>query len=104
MILCAEVIRGAGAVLLDKGGNRFIDELETRKTVTAAMNAKGEGRYVIAVPPKAAEMVSTHMKIYSGKELLVPVEGAEGVADYIAKRHGTSKAAALKTVKNTFER
>jgi len=103
LILCAEVIRGAGAILLDKGGSRFIDELETRKTVTEAMNAKGEGRYVIAVPPKAAETVSTHMKIYSGKELLVPVEGAAGVAEYIANRHSTSKAAVLKAVKKTFE-
>ena len=50
------------------------------------MNEKGEGKYTIVVPPKAAESVTTHMNIYSGKELLVPVEGIKGVAEYIFKR------------------
>ena len=50
------------------------------------MNKKGEGKYLIVVPPHAAKSVSTHMKIYGGKELLVPVENIEGVAEYLLKR------------------
>mmetsp|Transcript_8564 Transcript_8564/g.15545 ORF Transcript_8564/g.15545 Transcript_8564/m.15545 type:complete len:879 (-) Transcript_8564:91-2727(-) len=109
LILCAEVVRGAGAVLLDREGNRFIDELETRKTVTEAMNEKGEGKYTIVVPPKAAETVTTHMNIYSGKELLVPVEGIKGVAEYIFKRRwdemgmNTEMNTLLESLKSTFE-
>ncbi|GMH65377.1 hypothetical protein TL16_g04186 [Triparma laevis f. inornata] len=109
LILCAEVVRGAGAVLLDKYGERFIDELETRKKVTEKMNEKGEGKYTIVVPPKAAETVATHMNIYGGKELLVPVEGIEGVAEYLLKRRwnemGEEKDSEtiLKVLRSTFE-
>ncbi|GMI35642.1 hypothetical protein TrCOL_g4755, partial [Triparma columacea] len=86
LILCAEILRGAGSVLLDRGGSRFVDELETRKHVTDKMNNRGQVEYAIVVPPHAAEATVTHMNIYTGKGLLHEVEGMEGVRDYIKVR------------------
>jgi flavocytochrome c len=85
LILCAEILRGVGSVLLEKGGARFVNELDTRKAVTAAMDAKGQRKYVLALPPAAAKQVEAHVHIYGGKALLHKVSGAAGVAAYIAK-------------------
>ena len=35
LILCAEILRGVGGVLLEASGSRFVDELGTRKVPTA---------------------------------------------------------------------
>jgi succinate dehydrogenase/fumarate reductase flavoprotein subunit len=86
LILCAEILRGAGAVLIERNGGRFVDELQTRKFVTEAMNEMGQGTYAIVVPPHAAEATATHMDIYTGKGLLHEVEGMEGVKDFIKGR------------------
>jgi flavocytochrome c len=90
LILCAEILRGSGGVLLDMRGERFIDELETRKTVTNAMNERAEKGtkpdFVIAIPPSAASAAQTHINIYTGKGLLHAVEGVEGVEAFIKKR------------------
>ena len=86
LILCAEILRGAGAVLLDRDGRRFVDELETRKTVTKAMNDLNQKKYVIAVPPHAAQATETHMSIYTGKGLLHVVEGVKGVEEFLRDR------------------
>jgi len=86
LILCAEILRGSGAVLLEREGKRFIDELETRKTVTRAMNELNQGKYAIVVPPDAAALTKTHMNIYTGKGLLHAVEGVGGVEQFIARR------------------
>ena len=94
LILCAEIIRGAGSVILDRNGERFVDELDTRKAVTAAMNARAketeseEAKFVIVVPPAAAEAVATHVNIYTGKGLLHAVEGVAGVEEYVRSRLG----------------
>ena len=37
-ILAAERLRGVGGVLLDPSGRRFVDELQRRNVVTAAIN------------------------------------------------------------------
>ena len=89
LILCAEILRGVGGVLLDASGDRFIDELEKRDTVTAAMNARmgGQGpnkNFLIALPPSAAKKVKDHVHIYSSKGLLHKVDGVEGVAQALA--------------------
>lgn len=46
--LIGETVRGEGAILVDKNGNRFVDELTTRDKVTAAINQlDGTGAYLI---------------------------------------------------------
>jgi aspartate oxidase len=75
LILCAEILRGVGGVILDAKGRRFVDELEKRDVVTAAMNKRMAGQggrqdYLLVLPPAAAEIVKDHVNIYSGKGLL----------------------------------
>ena len=106
LILCAEIVRGAGGVLLDMHGSRFIDELETRKTVTEAMNNAAlvgtQPYYVVAVPPTAAGDVTTHINIYEGKGLLHKVEGVAGVEAFIKKRINFGVEREMKT-RDTFK-
>jgi cytochrome b involved in lipid metabolism len=104
LILCAEILRGVGAVVLAKDGGRFVNELDTRKAVTAAMDAKGEGNYVLALPPQAHEKVATHVHIYTGKGLLHRVQGAAGVAQFINSRRADGDGTATaESVAATFE-
>lgn len=108
LILCAEILRGVGGVLLEATGARFVNELDTRKAVTNKMNMTGQAQFVIALPPAAAEKVDTHVHIYTGKKLLHKVSGAAGVAEYIHKRFGggaskVAVAAIEANVKRDFE-
>jgi fumarate reductase flavoprotein subunit len=46
--LIGETVRGEGAILVDQNGNRFVNELETRDKVTAAIEKlDGTGAYLI---------------------------------------------------------
>lgn len=46
--LIGEAVRGEGAILVDNNGKRFVNELDTRKNVTAAIdNLGGTGAYLI---------------------------------------------------------
>ena len=104
LILCAEIVRGAGAVLIEKDGKRFIDELKTRKEVVHEMNSLKQGKFVIAVPPHAAPVIEAHIQIYTGKGLLKPVNGVEGVSKYVNERLNANAAAnTLDNLRNTFE-
>eukprot|EP00944_MAST-04C_sp_MAST-4C-sp1_P004750 g4750.t1 len=104
LILCAEIVRGAGAVLIEKDGKRFIDELKTRKEVVHEMNSLKQGKFVIAVPPHAAPVIEAHIQIYTGKGLLKPVNGVEGVSKYVNERLNANAAAnTLDNLRKTFE-
>eukprot|EP00941_MAST-03F_sp_MAST-3F-sp1_P006030 g6030.t1 len=89
-ILCAEIMRGVGGVLLEQSGLRFTDELDTRKAITGRMNkltSEGQnGRFVIALPPTAWEKVEAHVHIYTGKKLMHWVDGVDGVTNFVKKR------------------
>jgi succinate dehydrogenase/fumarate reductase flavoprotein subunit len=88
LILCAEIVRGAGSVVLEKSGNRVWDELDTRRAVTAALHATNQPNFVIAVPPQAAKQLDAHIEIYKAKGLLHRVNGSEGVAAFVRDRLG----------------
>jgi len=110
LILCAEILRGVGGVLLEASGARFTDELATRKAVTEAMKETGQDRFVIAVPPSAQKEVAAHMGIYAAKGLLRPASGAEGVAAFVHYRlpggglyGAASKAEVAARVRESFE-
>lgn len=47
-VLIGEAVRGEGAILVDANGNRFVNEMDTRDKVTAAINA---------LPEKAAYLI-----------------------------------------------
>lgn len=63
--LAAEALRGVGGLLLNKDGERFVDEMEKRDVVTARMwevikNGQGPVRLVLGV--QAAAELKTHCK------------------------------------------
>jgi len=86
LVLCAEILRGVGSVLLDSTGARFVNELETRKNVVAAMKKTKEENFVLVLPPDSASKVEAHVNIYTGKGLLTAVDGIAGVKEYVQRR------------------
>jgi flavocytochrome c len=86
LVLAAEILRGVGSVLLNSKGERFVNELQTRKFVVEQMKLTGEKQFVLVLPPASASKVEAHVNIYTGKGLLTPVEGLEGVAQYVRTR------------------
>ena len=63
-----------------------MNELQTRKFVVEQMKLTGEKQFVLVLPPASASKVEAHVNIYTGKGLLTPVEGLEGVAQYVRTR------------------
>ncbi|KAJ7679675.1 FAD binding domain-containing protein [Mycena rosella] len=67
--LAAEALRGAGALLLDAHGARFVDEVGRRDVVTAAMQAAA-GPVRLVLGTAAAEEVRSHCGFYASKGLM----------------------------------
>ena len=60
--------------------------------VVEEMKKTGEKQFVLVLPPASSDKVETHVNIYTGKGLLHPVEGVEGVKEYVQLRlHGKSE-------------
>ncbi|KAJ6530182.1 Flavocytochrome c [Mycena capillaripes] len=82
--LAAEALRGAGGLLLDARGARFVREVERRDVVTAAMQAvEGEGRGPVrlVLGEKAAAEVKSHCAFYVSKNLMKRYPDAAAFAD-----------------------
>lgn len=73
--LIGEAVRGEGAILVDQHGNRFVNELDTRKNVTAAIDQLNEnGAYLIFDQgirnrAKAVEFYDSIGLVHTGKAL-----------------------------------
>ena len=57
--LAAEALRGVGGLLIDKNGARFVNELDRRDAVTAAMQ-KAEAPIRLVLNPQAAAALEAH--------------------------------------------
>ncbi|KAJ7848406.1 Flavocytochrome c, partial [Mycena leptocephala] len=69
--LAAEALRGAGGLLLDARGARFVREVERRDVVTAAMQAAEErGPVRLVLGERAAAEVKSHCDFYVSKGLM----------------------------------
>src|SRR5271170_274706 len=64
--LAAEALRGVGGLLLDSGGDRFIDELEKRDVVSNAMWKRDKFPVRLVLNTKAAKEIQWHVKHYEG--------------------------------------
>jgi succinate dehydrogenase/fumarate reductase flavoprotein subunit len=74
LVLAAEILRGVGGLLLNQRGERFVDELQTRKFVTGVMQGSGEPSFLLAVPGATADRdIAAHVAIYVAKVLLLLV-------------------------------
>ncbi|KAF7300845.1 Flavocytochrome C [Mycena kentingensis (nom. inval.)] len=82
--LAAEALRGAGGMLLDKDGRRFVAEVERRDVVTDAMQSvenAGRGPVRIVLGEKAAAEVGKPCGFYVSKGLMKKYDGAQAFAE-----------------------
>jgi len=68
--LAAEALRGVGGLLLDAGGDRFIDELEKRDVVSNAMWKRDNFPVRLVLNTKATKEIQWHVKHYEGRGLM----------------------------------
>jgi len=75
--LAAEALRGSGAIILDRDGKRFCDELGKRDYVTGRMWIHGKPPYRLCLNTKAAAVISWHCEHYAGRGLMKKLTGKE---------------------------
>lgn len=91
--LAAEALRGVGALMLDKNGERFCNELGRRDYVSGEMTRLGRGPYRLVLNGKASAEIEWHCKHYTGRKLMKRMtSGAE-----LAKEFGISADKLKKT-------
>lgn len=72
-ILCGEVLRGVGAILLDTQFKRFCNELDTRQNIVNNMNSYNDKRFIILLSDESADKISSHIQHYVNNNLLTKV-------------------------------
>jgi flavocytochrome c len=90
--LAAEALLGVGAIILDKNGKRFVDELNTRDYVTAHL-WKNQGPFRLVLNTASAKEIEWHCKHYVGRSVMRKYNSA---AD-LAKDMGISPSALEQT-------
>ncbi|NVF11582.1 flavocytochrome c [Anaerococcus sp. AGMB00486] len=93
--LISESLRGDGAILLNKEGTRFTDEMGTRDAVSSAINEQTDKTAWLVVDQKMYDE-SNVIKGYADRNLLTKVEDVKALADFI----GTDE----KNVKESLEK
>jgi len=68
-----------GAIILDKNGKRFVDELNTRDYVTAHL-WKNQGPFRLVLNTKSAKEIEWHCKHYVGRNVMRKYESAAELA------------------------
>ena len=93
--LAAEALRGVGGLLLDKNGDRFVDELQHRDYVTGKIWENGKYPIRLILNGQASNEIEWHCKHYVGRGLMKRFDSG----DALAKEMGVSSA----KLKKTFE-
>ena len=92
--LAAEITRGEGAILLHRGGRRFVNELGGRDYVTGRMldvaassppvwevdGSDGKLLYALVINGKAAAKTTKHIDLYTKKKLLTRFDSFQDLA------------------------
>jgi len=92
--LCAEITRGEGAILLHRGGGRFVNELGGRDYVTGRMldvakdspniteadGSDGKLLYALVMNSKGSAKTAKHIDLYSQKKLLTKFDSLKDLA------------------------
>lgn len=68
-ILITEAVRGNGAILVNKSGQRFVDEMDTRDVVSAAILKQGGGTAFLVFDQKVRESLAS-IENYASQGLL----------------------------------
>ncbi|KAI6157376.1 Flavocytochrome c [Pisolithus tinctorius] len=78
--LAAEALRGVGGLLLDKNGDRFVDELQHRDYVTGKIWENGKYPIRLVLNGQASKEIEWHCKHYVGRKLMKRFESGEALA------------------------
>eukprot|EP00965_Chrysotila_dentata_P263432 6214830-Pleurochrysis_carterae.AAC.2 len=106
-VLCGEMIRGVGGILLTPDGTRFVNELSPRDKVVAAQLATGAAAFPILLNAAAAAEAGKHVELYTRKGLLKRLNGVSELAEFIlnpprfVETNGSATATALAQVLST---
>lgn len=68
--LAAEALRGEGALVVDRDGNRFCNDLGTRDYVTMAMWNHNKGPYRLILNENSFKNIAWHCKHYCGRRVM----------------------------------
>ncbi|KAH7923397.1 Flavocytochrome c [Leucogyrophana mollusca] len=106
--LAAEALRGVGGLLLDKNGDRFVDELQHRDYVTGKIWENGKYPIRLILNGQASSEIEWHCKHYVGRGLMKRFESGEALAkemgikpEYLKKTFDTYNAG-VKAKKDPF--
>lgn len=75
--LCAEALRGHGGVLIDKDGNRFVNELGKRDYVSSREWKHNNGPYRLLLNTAASNEIAWHCEHYVGRGLMKHMSGKQ---------------------------
>lgn len=78
--LIGEAVRGEGAILVNKSGQRFINELDTRKTVSEAIDTLNEGGAYLIFGQEIRDRVKA-VEFYDSIGLVTTGQSIEELAD-----------------------
>jgi len=104
--LAAEITRGEGAILLHRGGGRFVNELGGRDYVTGRMldvakesppvtepdGSDGKLLYALVLNGKASNKTAKHMDLYTKKKLLTRFDSLRDLAKWAYWNASVSEA------------
>eukprot|EP01112_Ceratiomyxa_fruticulosa_P019035 TRINITY_DN6165_c0_g1_i1.p1 TRINITY_DN6165_c0_g1~~TRINITY_DN6165_c0_g1_i1.p1 ORF type:complete len:470 (-),score=92.77 TRINITY_DN6165_c0_g1_i1:56-1465(-) len=80
-VIAAESLRGEGALIIDRYGNRFVNELGLRDDVSKKMNErKDSGPFRLVLNSKGAQKADSHCQHYMKLGLMVKYENGSQLA------------------------
>lgn len=79
LFLAAEALRGCGAIMINRDGERFVDELGRRDYVSGEM-AANKPPFRLVLNKKAAQEIEWHCKHYVGRGVMQRYESAAALA------------------------
>jgi fumarate reductase flavoprotein subunit len=94
--LYTEGVRGNGAILVNKDGQRFVDELQTRDVVSAAILKQKDGQAYMIFDQKVRESLKA-IETYFKEGIIIESDTIEGLAQKIGV-----EATALKKTMDTY--
>jgi flavocytochrome c len=68
--LAAEALRGEGGIILDRDGNRFCNDIDTRDYVTMSRWKHNKAPYCLILNSSASSGIAWHCKHYTGRRVM----------------------------------
>jgi len=92
-VLCGEMMRGVGGILLAPNGTRFVNELAPRDKVVDGQLSTGAPEFAIVLNQHMATEAGKHVELYLRKGLLTKLNDASALANWMTSLDGVRGAA-----------